>query len=103
LPADAIPKAKKAIADTFAAVLSGVGSEVAEPLMRYVEASHASRPCPFSAPRVELAGDGGARERHVRARARLRRRALDDAGAPERRDPAALLASLDGKRLSGAR
>ena len=36
LPADAIPKAKKAIADTFAVILAGVGSEVAGPLLRYV-------------------------------------------------------------------
>jgi 2-methylcitrate dehydratase PrpD len=41
LPHDAIEKAKKAIADTFAAVLSGVGSEVAEPLLRYIETAEA--------------------------------------------------------------
>ena len=36
---DAIPKAKKALADTFAVILSGARSEVAEPLMRYLDAS----------------------------------------------------------------
>jgi 2-methylcitrate dehydratase PrpD len=37
LPPEALDKAKKAIADTFAAVLAGAGSEVAPPLLRYVE------------------------------------------------------------------
>jgi 2-methylcitrate dehydratase PrpD len=47
LPADAVPKAKKAIADTFAAILSGVGSEVSEPLMRYVHGSGAAGKVPI--------------------------------------------------------
>ena len=47
LPADAVPKAKKAIADTFAAILSGVGSEVSEPLMRYVQGSGAAGKAPI--------------------------------------------------------
>jgi 2-methylcitrate dehydratase PrpD len=47
LPPDAVAKAKKAIADTFAVILSGVGSEVAEPLMRYVEATRASGDVPI--------------------------------------------------------
>lgn len=47
LPPDAIPKAQKAIADTFAVILSGAASEVAEPLMRYVEAMHAAGAVPM--------------------------------------------------------
>ena len=39
LPPEAIDKAKKAIADTFAVILAGAGSEVAPPLLRYVEQS----------------------------------------------------------------
>lgn len=39
MPAAAPDKAKKAIADTFAAMLAGAGSEVAEPLLRYVRES----------------------------------------------------------------
>jgi 2-methylcitrate dehydratase PrpD len=39
LPAGAVDKAKKAIADTFAVMLAGAGSEVAQPLLRYVERS----------------------------------------------------------------
>ena len=37
VPSDALDKAKKAIADTFAVMLAGAGSEVAPPLLRYVE------------------------------------------------------------------
>lgn len=47
LPADAVPKAQKAIADTFAAILSGVGSEVSAPLLRYVKAANASGSVPI--------------------------------------------------------
>jgi 2-methylcitrate dehydratase PrpD len=37
VPSDALDKAKKAIADTFAVMLAGAGSEVAPPLLRYAE------------------------------------------------------------------
>jgi 2-methylcitrate dehydratase PrpD len=37
VPPEALDKAKKAIADTFAVMLAGAGSEVAPPLLRYVE------------------------------------------------------------------
>ena len=37
LPTGAVEKAKKVIADTFAVILAGAGSEVAVPLLRYVE------------------------------------------------------------------
>jgi 2-methylcitrate dehydratase PrpD len=36
-PPAVLDKAKKALADTFAVILAGAGSEVAPPLMRYVE------------------------------------------------------------------
>ena len=36
-PEEADEKGKKVLADTFAAILAGVGSEVAEPLTRYIE------------------------------------------------------------------
>ena len=39
LPEGAGDKAKKVIADTFAVILAGAGSELAEPLLRYVERS----------------------------------------------------------------
>lgn len=38
-PSAGIDKAKKAIADTFAVILAGAGSELAPPLLRYVEAA----------------------------------------------------------------
>ncbi len=47
LPANAIPNAKKAIADTFAAILAGAVSEVAAPLLRYVEAARAAGATPI--------------------------------------------------------
>jgi 2-methylcitrate dehydratase PrpD len=47
LPSEALPKAKKAIADTFAAILSGAGSEVAGPLRRYLAASNAPGDVPI--------------------------------------------------------
>jgi 2-methylcitrate dehydratase PrpD len=37
VPSEALDKAKKAVADTFAVMLAGAGSEVAPPLLRYVE------------------------------------------------------------------
>lgn len=39
LPEGAVEKAKKAIADTFAVILAGAGSELAPPLLRYAELS----------------------------------------------------------------
>ena len=46
-PPEAVDKAKKVIADTFAAILAGAGSEVAPPLLRYLEASGGSGPSPI--------------------------------------------------------
>jgi 2-methylcitrate dehydratase PrpD len=39
VPSEALDKAKKAIADTFAVILAGAGSEVAPPLLRYAAES----------------------------------------------------------------
>jgi 2-methylcitrate dehydratase PrpD len=47
LPPEALPKAKKAIADTFAVILSGAGSEVAEPLRCYLETTNAQGDVPI--------------------------------------------------------
>jgi len=46
-PPEALDKAKKVIADTFAAILAGAGSEVAPPLLRYLEASGDSGASPI--------------------------------------------------------
>jgi 2-methylcitrate dehydratase PrpD len=47
IPSAAIDKAKKAIADTFAVILAGAGSEVAPPLMRYLEQAGGSGESPI--------------------------------------------------------
>ena len=46
-PPAAVDKAKKVIADTFAAILAGAGSEVAPPLLRYLEASRSAGTSPI--------------------------------------------------------
>ena len=46
MPAETVAKAKKALTDTFAVILAGAGSEVAEPLRRYMEASRAAGTAP---------------------------------------------------------
>ena len=46
-PHEAVDKAKKVIADTFAAILAGAGSEVAPPLLRYLEASGSAGTSPI--------------------------------------------------------
>jgi len=47
LPRGAPEQAAKAIADTFAVILAGAGSEVAEPLLRYAGAGHERGPVPL--------------------------------------------------------
>ena len=46
-PAASTEKAKKAIADTFAVIIAGAGSEVAEPLRKYLAAAHAPGTVPI--------------------------------------------------------
>jgi 2-methylcitrate dehydratase PrpD len=46
-PAGSAEKAKKAIADTFAVIIAGAGSEVAEPLHKYLAAALAPGPIPI--------------------------------------------------------
>lgn len=47
MPAAAAEKAKKAIADTFAVILAGAGSEVAPPLLQYVAQAGERGDCPL--------------------------------------------------------
>jgi 2-methylcitrate dehydratase PrpD len=102
LPADAIPKAKKAIADTFAAILSGVGSEVAEPLMRYVAASRASGDVPILGTGILTSPETAALVNGTFGHALD----YDDVLSMMPAHPSAvivpaLLASLDGRRVTG--
>jgi 2-methylcitrate dehydratase PrpD len=46
MPPGATDKAKKVIADTFAVIVAGAGSEVAEPLLRYLDAVEDQGECP---------------------------------------------------------
>jgi 2-methylcitrate dehydratase PrpD len=53
LPGPAIDKAKKVIADTFACIVAGAGSETAEPLVCYVERSGAQGDRPILGTRLK--------------------------------------------------
>src|ERR1700712_4024885 len=102
LPSDAIPKAKKAIADTFAAILSGVGSEVAEPLTRYVAATRAAGDVPILGTGLATSPETAALVNGTFGHALD----YDDVLSMMPAHPSAvilpaLLASLDGARLSG--
>ena len=102
LPADAIPKAKKAIADTFAVILAGVGSEVSGPLLQYVESSRASGNVPILGTGLLTAPETAALVNGTFGHALD----YDDVLSMMPAHPSAVilpavLASLDGKRLSG--
>jgi 2-methylcitrate dehydratase PrpD len=47
LPRGAIDNSKRVLADTFAVILAGAGSEVAEPLLRYARQTGSTGPCPI--------------------------------------------------------
>src|SRR5688500_14695023 len=102
LPADAVPKAKKAIADTFAAILSGASSEVAEPLMRYLEVAGGAGDVPILGTRRTAAPETAALVNGTFGHALDYDDVLSMMPAhPSAVILAALLASLDGKRVSG--
>src|SRR5450759_149519 len=46
-PADSTDKAKKAIAANFAVIIAGAGSEVGDPLRKYLDAAQAPGPVPI--------------------------------------------------------
>lgn len=101
-PADAIPKAKKAIADTFAVILAGAGSEVAQPLMRYLEAARAPGEVPILGTGVTAAGETAALVNGTFGHALDYDDVLSMMPAhPSAVIVAALLASVDARRISG--
>lgn len=59
-PPDSTEKAKKAIADTFAVIIAGAGSEVAEPLQEYLAAAHAPGEVPILGTRMTAAPETAA-------------------------------------------
>jgi 2-methylcitrate dehydratase PrpD len=102
VPADAIPKAKKVIADTFAVILAGAGSEVAEPLLSYVKATQASGESPILGTGVLASPETAALVNGTFGHALD----YDDVLSMMPAHPSAVIlatvmASLDGKRLSG--
>lgn len=97
-----IPKAKKAIADTFAVILSGVGSEVAKPLLRYVDATRATGEVPILGTGLCTSPETAAPVNGTFGHALD----YDDVLSMMPAHPSAvilpaLLASLDGQRVSG--
>ena len=102
LPADALPKAKKALADTFAVILAGAGSEVAPPLLRYISASRETGDVPVLATGIATSPETAALVNGTFGHALD----YDDVLAMMPAHPSAvivpaLLASLDGARVSG--
>jgi 2-methylcitrate dehydratase PrpD len=59
-PADAVEKSKKVIADTYAVLLAGVSSEVAEPMMRYVDLERGSGGAPILGTGVTVSAETAA-------------------------------------------
>lgn len=101
-PADTAEKAKKVIADTYAVLLAGVSSEVSEPMMRYVEQSRESGPSPILGTGITASAETAALVNGTFGHALD----YDDVLSMMPAHPsvvivAALLASLNGQRVSG--
>src|SRR5688572_23604450 len=102
LPAVAIPNAKKAIADTFAVILAGAGSQIAAPLLRYVAAARAAGAAPILGSGIVTSPDTAALVNGAFGHALD----YDDVLAMMPAHPSAvilpaLLASIDDERVSG--
>ena len=102
IPDDAIPKAKKAIADTFAVILAGAASEVTEPLVRYVDAARAAGDTPMLGTGLTASPETAALVNGTFGHALDYDDVLSMMPAhPSAVILAAVLASLDGQRLPG--
>ncbi len=104
MPSEAPEKAKKVIADTFAVILAGAGSEVAEPLLRYVRESGDSGRTPLLGTNVTASRETAALVNGTFGHALD----FDDVLSMMPAHPsavilAAMLAASDGQRLSGKR
>ena len=102
LPAEAVDRSKKAIADTFAAILAGAGSEVAEPLRRYMRAGSESGASPVLGTGIAATPETAALVNGTFGHALD----FDDVLSMMPAHPsaviiAAALADLDGRRVSG--
>ncbi|MDB5811215.1 MAG: mmgE/PrpD family protein [Betaproteobacteria bacterium] len=102
-PAALNDKAKKAIADTFAVMIAGAGSEVAEPLRRYLELAHAPGTAPILGTGTTAAPETAALINGTYGHALDYDDVLSLMPAhPSAVIVAALLASLNGKCVTGA-
>ena len=102
LPPDAPEKASKAIADTFAVILAGAGSEVTEPLLRYVQSAGETGASPILGTGMTAAAEMAALVNGTFGHALD----YDDVLAIMPAHPStiilsAVLASLNGERVSG--
>ena len=101
-PPGSAEKAAKAIADTFAVIIAGAGSEVAAPLLRYVDAAQAPGQVPILATGINAAPETAALVNGTFGHALDYDDVLSIMPAhPSAVILAALLASLDGKRVDG--
>lgn len=101
-PPDSAAKAKKAIADTFAVIIAGAGSEVAEPLRKYLVAAQAPGLVPILGTGMTAAPETAALINGTFGHALDYDDVLSIMPAhPSVVIVAALLASLNGKRVDG--
>ncbi len=101
-PPDSDQKAIKVIADTFAVILAGVGSEVAEPLQRYLDTARESGTSPILGTGLTATAETAALINATYGHALD----YDDVLSMMPAHPSAvilatLLASMDGKKVSG--
>ena len=102
LPAGSEEKAKKAIADTFAVILAGAGAEVAEPLLKYAAGARENGGTPLLGTGLTASPETAALINGTFGHALD----YDDVLSMMPAHPsvvilAAVLASLDGKRVAG--
>src|SRR4051812_43251807 len=102
-PAESTDKAKKALADTFAVIIAGAGSEGAEPLRKYLAASHAPGNVPIIGTNSTAAPETAALINGTYGHALDYDDVLSIMPAhPSAVIVAALLSSIEGKRVDGA-
>lgn len=102
MPAEALEKAKKVLADTFAVIVAGAGSEVALPLLRYVEQAGERGPVPLLGTRTTASREAAALVNGTFGHALDYDDVLSMMPAhPSAVILAALLSAADGKALTG--
>lgn len=101
-PPASTEKSKKALADTFAVIVAGAGSEVAEPLRKYLAAAQAPGPIPILGTAMTAAPETAALVNGTFGHALDYDDVLSIMPAhPSAVIVAALLASIHGKRVDG--